>query len=65
MVADRLLLTASTVVGGGWILGGDVLCSALISCINSTTRLPVDDLESMTACLLDIAGLNVTKKQEE
>ncbi|XP_066980798.1 cyclin N-terminal domain-containing protein 1-like [Macrobrachium rosenbergii] len=58
VVADRFLLAASTVAGGSWVLGGNAFCSAVISCLNRATNLPVEDVESVTACLLHIAGLS-------
>lgn len=58
VVADRFLLAASTVVGGGWMLGGESLSDSIISSINIHIHLPVEDLESMTACLLNVAGLS-------
>ncbi|XP_037793418.1 uncharacterized protein LOC119588849 [Penaeus monodon] len=56
VVQDRLLLAGSVVMSGAWLVGGEGLVESVGGCIARHTETPLEDLVSLSSCVLYLAG---------
>ncbi|XP_047485869.1 uncharacterized protein LOC125036952 [Penaeus chinensis] len=56
VVQDRLLLAGSVVMSGAWLVGGEELVDSVGGCIARHAETPLEDLVSLSSCILYLAG---------